>query len=128
VDKEGRTAKAGGFLIQLLPTADDTIIDKVERGIANVPAVTSMLRDGLTPMEICKRVLPEFGVQPLDGADTAYRCDCSRERVAAALISTGAEALEEMAQDEITEVRCHFCPSVYRFTSKQIRDLLKKAK
>ena len=128
VDKEGKTAKAGGFIIQLLPTADDTVIDKVENGIRSVPPVTAMLRDGMTPMDICKKVLPEFTVQRLDGGDASYRCDCSRERVARALISTGVEAMEEMAQDEVTEVRCHFCPSIYRFTSNQIRDLIKKAK
>lgn len=127
VDQQGKTAKAGGFIIQLLPTADDTVIDRVENGIRNVPPVTMMLREGLSPADICKKVLPEFEVQPLDGADTEYRCDCSRERVARALISTGKDALEEMAQDEITEVKCHFCPSVYKFTKKQILDLIKKA-
>ena len=128
VDKEGRTAKAGGFLIQLLPTADDTVIERVEKGIRSVLPVTTMLREGCTPLDICKKVLPEFNVQPLDAGETEYRCDCSRERVAKALLSTGIEALEEMAQDEITEVCCHFCPSVYKFTSKQIKDLIKKAK
>ena len=128
VDKEGKTAKAGGFLIQLLPTADDTVIDKVENGIRSVPSVTTMLREGLKPLDICSRVLPEFTVQPLDNGETNYRCDCSRERVARALISTGIDALKEMAQDETTEVKCHFCPSVYRFTSDQILDLIRKAK
>ena len=128
VDKEGKTAKAGGFIIQLLPTADDSVIDRVENGIRNVPPVTTMLREGMTLHEICEKVLPEFTLQHLDGSDTEYRCDCSRERVARALISTGLDALNEMAQDEVTEVKCHFCPSVYKFTSKQIRDLIKKAK
>ena len=127
VDQQGKTAKAGGFIIQLLPTADDTVIDRVESGIRSVPPVTTMLREGFTPADICKKVLPEFDVQPLDGADTEYRCDCSRERVARALISTGKDALQEMAQDEITEVQCHFCPSVYKFTREQILELLKKA-
>lgn len=128
VDKEGRTAKAGGFIIQLLPTSDDEIIEKVERGIASVKPVTTMLADGMSPLDICKAVLPAFEVNVLDEAHTAYKCDCSRYRVERALISTGVEALAEMAQDEVTEVKCHFCPSVYRFSPKDIRDLIKKAK
>ncbi|MCH5198676.1 MAG: Hsp33 family molecular chaperone HslO [Oscillospiraceae bacterium] len=127
VDKEEKVAKAGGFIIQLLPTADDSIIDKVEEGIKTVRPITEMLRDGMTPLEICKAVLPEFNVTELDRGETQYRCDCSRLRVEKALLSTGIEALEEMAQDEITEVKCHFCPSVYKFTSNDIKNLIKKA-
>ncbi len=128
LDTSGAAAKAGGFIIQLLPTADDTVIERVENGIKNVPPVTVMLRDGLTPEEICRRVLPDFTLEVLDKGEAAYRCDCSRARVERALISSGIEALQEMANDEVTEVRCHFCPSVYRFTSKQIQELIKRAK
>ena len=127
VNKEGKTAKAGGFIIQLLPTADDSVIDRVEEGIKSVRPVTEMLKDGMTPFDICKTVLPDFEIEELDSGETAYRCDCSRERVEKALISAGTDALREMAQDEVTEVRCHFCPSVYKFTSKNIIDLIKKA-
>ena len=128
LDTEGKVGKAGGFIIQLLPTADDTVIDRVEEGIRHLPPITTLLREGLTPLDICKRVLPDFNVEVLDEAEAEYRCDCSRERVERALISSGVDALREMSEDPITEVRCHFCPSVYRFTSKEILDLLKKAK
>ncbi len=128
VDTEGRVAKAGGFLIQLLPTSDDTVIAKVENGLKNVPPVTAMLREGLSPLEICKRALPEFHPEELDCGDIAYCCDCSRRRVERALISAGLDALSEMAQDAVTEVRCHFCPAVYRFTADEIRALIEEAK
>lgn len=127
VDKEGKVAKAGGFIIQLLPTADDSIIERVEEGIKGVRPITEMLRDGMSPLEICKAVLPDFNVEELDRGDTEYRCDCSRARVEKALLSTGIDALNEMAQDKITEVKCHFCPSVYKFTSGDIKNLIKKA-
>ena len=127
LDTQGSVAKAGGFIIQLLPTADDTVIDKVEEGIRSVPPITTLLRDGLSPLDICRRVLPSFQVEMLEESDTQYRCNCSRQRVERALISTGKDALEEMAQDETTEVKCHFCPSVYRFSAKEIKELIKKA-
>lgn len=117
-------AQAGGFLIQLLPTADDTIIDRVEKGLNGLPSVTSMLSDGMSTFDICRRVLPEFNVEILDETECCYKCNCSRERVEKALLSTGREALEEMALDPVTEVSCHFCPSVYRFTSDDIKSLL----
>ena len=125
VNPDLTVAVAGGFLIQLLPTADDTIIDKVERGLQGLPSVTTMLAEGLTPEEICKKVLPEFNVEVLDTAECEYKCNCSRERVEQALISVGREELIDMANDEVTEVKCHFCPEVYKFTSDDIKELAK---
>lgn len=127
VNPDLTVAAAGGFIIQLLPTADDTVIDRVEKGLKGLPAVTSMLADGLTPLQILQKALPEFQLEPLGEYDCAYRCNCSRERVERALISAGKDALTEMAQDETTEVKCNFCPAVYRFSSEEIKDLLKNA-
>lgn len=87
-------------MIQLLPTADDTIIERVEESIKDLPPVTKMLSDGMTPEEICKKALSKFNLQLLDETNTAYRCTCSRERVEKALIATGKSGLSEMAEDE----------------------------
>lgn len=118
---------AGGFIIQLLPTAFDDTIDAVERCIQDIPPVTKMLSDGMTPEEICKSVLKEFNLEVLDSSKPEYKCNCSKERVKKALISTGKEALEEMAQDENTEVTCHFCNKAYNFSSTEIKKLIKSA-
>ncbi len=119
---------AGGFLIQLLPTATDDTIDKVEHGLLDIPSVTKMLTDGLTPEEICRKVLPDFELDLLDTSDAAYRCNCSRARVENALISMGAAELEALCEDEETEVCCHFCDKKYTFTSSEIRQILRTAK
>ena len=118
---------AGGFLIQLLPTATEETISKVEEGLVGLPAVTTMLTDGLTPFEILKKALPKFELEILEEADTAYVCDCSRARVEKALISLGPDELEEMAQDETTEVGCQFCDKKYYFTSAELRKLSEKS-
>ena len=118
---------AGGFLIQLLPTAQDDTIEKVERSIEGLPSVTTLLTQGLTPEEICRRALRLFDLEVLDTASPAYRCRCSREKVEAALISTGKEELLEMAQQQTTEVQCQFCDKVYRFSSDEIRALVRHA-
>lgn len=115
---------AGGFLIQLLPTADDETITKVENGLKDIKSVTAMLSDGLTPEEICKKVLPEFNMELLDRSNVEYKCDCSLERVTNALIAAGKDGLREMAEDSETEVVCHFCNKKYIFTSDEILNLL----
>ncbi len=115
---------AGGFIIQLLPTALDDTIDQVEECIKGIPSVTQMLTEGLTPEEICRRVLRTFDLEILDTANPEYRCNCSRERVTKALLTMGREDLIDMAEnDPFTVVDCHFCEKKYRFTSAEIKKL-----
>lgn len=120
--------KSGGFLIQLLPTADEAVIGMVERCIAKVPPVTKLLEDGLTPEEICRAVLPAFTLETLDEARPDYRCNCSRERVLRALAATGRESLEELSQDPVTEVCCQFCDQKYQIESAELKALLREPK
>lgn len=119
--------KAGGFIIQLLPTADDTIIDKVEKGIEGIESVTQMLDSGLDPEAICRTVLPLFELDVLDTSAPEYRCDCSRERVTRALISMGKDELKNLTEDEKTEVCCQFCDKKYVFTPADIEKLIKES-
>ncbi|MBO7682962.1 MAG: Hsp33 family molecular chaperone HslO [Clostridia bacterium] len=118
---------AGGFLIQLLPTASEETIDRVEEGIKGLSAVTTMLTDGLTPFDILKKALPAFELEVLEEAEVGYVCDCSRERVERALLSLGPEELAEMAAEETTEVGCQFCDKTYRFAASDILKLSQKS-
>jgi len=115
---------SGGFIIQLLPTALDDTIDKIEADLQDIKPVTTMLAEGLTPEQICRTVLKSFNLEKLDEAQVEYRCTCSKQRVIKALIATGKDGLEEMAQDETTEVVCNFCNKKYRFSKEEILTLL----
>ena len=115
---------SGGFIIQLLPGAMEDTIEKVEKSIEDIPAVTKMMADGLSPEEMLRKVLKEFELDVLDEATVEYRCNCNKQRVMKALISAGRDALEEMAQDETTEVCCNFCEKKYHFSSAEILKLL----
>ena len=123
----GEVIVAGGFIIQLLPTATEKTITKVEEGLKGLPAVTTMLTEGLSPQDILKRALPQFELEVLEEAETGYVCDCSRERVERALISLGPEELLDMAREETTEVGCQFCDKKYRFTASDIHALSEKS-
>lgn len=123
----GAVLKAGGFLIQLLPTADEGIIDKVEAGLKGLQPVTAMLAEGMTPADICRAVLPAFSMEVLEEKTVAYRCSCTRERVETALISLGQAELAKMAEDETTEVSCTFCHKKYQFSPADIRSLMAQA-
>lgn len=124
VDRHNRSVStAGGFMIQLLPTALDDTIDKVEQCLKDTKPVTEMLSEGKTPEEICRIVLSAFELELLDEFEPEYRCDCSKERVTRALLTLNKDELANMADDEQTEVCCHFCEKKYYFTPDEIRAL-----
>ena len=116
--------KAGGFILQLLPFAPDDCIDTIEKNIASMPSVTTMLELGLTAEEIAMNALNGLEPNVLDDFEVAYKCDCSRERTERILFSLSKKDIESLAEDEITEVKCHFCDKVYRFTRDEILALV----
>ena len=119
--------RAGGFIIQLLPTADDSVIDLVEKCIEGIEPVTKMLDSKMTPEEICRHVLADFELEVIDEAQPEYRCNCSRDRVSKALISMGREELSDIMKDERTEVCCQFCDKKYVFTPADIAKLIEQS-
>ena len=118
---------AGGYIIQLLPAANENEIALIEKGMRDIPPVTTMLASGMTPKDIVKKALSEFEVEVLYEQDIEYRCNCSKERIEAALITLGKEELNNMADElDKVEVNCHFCDKVYNFFPKEVRILAKK--
>lgn len=126
VDRDYSIKKAGGFIVQLLPTAYDDTIDLVEECIKDIEPVTTLLQK-MNIEELCHHVLSKFELEVLDTASPVYRCTCSRERVERALVSTGLESLKELAEDENTEVCCQFCDKKYNFSSSDIKKLIRDA-
>ena len=119
---------AGGLIIQLLPTATEKTIEKVEGCIKDLAPITALIESGMSPEDICRHALRNFELDVLDESAVKYKCYCSKERVEQALLSVGREELEEMAKDEKTEVACHFCGKNYVFTPDDIERLLNQAK
>lgn len=118
---------AGGYLIQLLPFADESCIDILEANVNKLPPVTSMLDSGMSAEDIAKCVLNGLEPEVMDSFDVSYRCDCSKERVERALVSLGREELVKMAEEQdSTEVCCHFCDRKYVFSRDEIISLSKR--
>lgn len=126
MNKENTVRQAGGFIIQLMPFADDSVIDELERRINEISSVTSMLEEGLSPEGILKKILEPFGVEFTDTIPTAYKCNCSRKRVAKALISVGRKELQDMIdQGKDITLNCHFCNTDYTFSVEEVKSLIK---
>ena len=121
--------QAGGFIIQLMPFAEDEVIDRLEAKIKEITSITALLDEGLTPEQILEKVLGEFGLEINDKIPTRYNCNCSHERVAKVLLSVGKKELESMIADgKPIEVNCHFCNKNHVFQIEELKELLKKAR
>lgn len=119
---------AGGYLVQLLPFADESCIDVLEENLKKMPPVSQMYAEGLTPAEVCEKLLEGLEPEILDEFTTEYRCDCSKERVEKALISIGKQELAAMKEEEdVVEVGCHFCGKKYRFSKEDIQGLIDRS-
>ena len=116
---------AGGFLVQLLPFADEKCIDIIEQNVAKIRPVSAMFDEGITPEEIANMLLDGLEPNELDTSHPAYKCDCSRERTERVLISIGKDELKSIADEgKDTAVSCHFCGKEYVFTPDEIRKLM----
>ena len=122
VDKDLSILCAGGFMVQLLPGATDAEIDQLEKNIAAMPSVTTLLHEGKTPEDMMQLALAGFEPNVLDERDVHYQCDCSAERTKEMLFSLGRKELVRMRdEDPACEVVCHFCHSKYQY---DLNDLL----
>ena len=129
MNNDNTVREAGGFIIQLMPNATDEFIDTLENRIKEIKSVTQMLEQGMTPEDILRHILGDMELQILDTIPTEFYCNCSKERVSAAVISVGKQELQKMIDDaEPIEVNCHFCNSHYNFSVDELKSMLEKAK
>ena len=125
VDRDQSVRAAGGYIIQLLPGAGEDVIARVEGSVMAAGPVTGLLDRESSPEALLRTVLSDFEVEILETAPVEYRCYCSRDRVERALISMGAEELEDMlAQQGGCELGCQFCDTVYSFSAQDLRELI----
>ncbi len=118
---------SGGFLLQLLPGADNSTIEKIEKNIEELEPVTTMLAKGLSIKEICDLALDGFEVEVLDEMPIDYKCACSREKVERAFMTMSDEDIRASAEDlGFAQASCHFCNKVYRLTKDDLEDLIKR--
>lgn len=116
---------AGGFLVQLLPFADESCIAAIEKNVAEIKSVTDLFSQK-SPEEIALMLLDGLEPNILDSTEAVYKCDCSRERTERILAGLGSEELEKMAEEmDSIDVECHFCGKKYQFTPDEVRELKK---
>ena len=129
MNKNNTVRQAGGFIVQLMPFAEEDVISKLEQNVQKINSVTNLLEEGHTPESLLEKVLEGFDVQINEKMDTRFHCNCSKERVEKALISIGRKELNEMIQEgKPIEMNCHFCNTNYNFTVEELKEILRRCK
>ena len=129
MNKDNTVRQAGGFIVQLMPFAEESTIAKLEENVQKITSVTNLLEKGHTPESLLEKVLEGFDMEINEKVPTEFYCNCSRERVEKALISIGRKELNEMIQEgKSIEMNCHFCNKNYEFTVEELKEILRKCK
>ncbi len=129
MERDNTVRCAGGFIIQLMPFAEDEVIDKLEQNLQQISSVTTMLDEGNTPEQMLELVLAGLDVQITDTVPTSFVCNCDKARVEKALVSIGRQELQSMIADgEEIEVNCQFCNTHYKFSVEELKELYRKAR
>ncbi len=127
IDKDCSVRQAGGFMIQLMPNAEDAVIEKLEQNLSHISSVTDMLEHGYTPEKILEELLEGLGLEITDKIPACFQCNCSKERVQKALASISKSDMQSMADDrEPIEVKCQFCNTAYQFGPDELYELLEQ--
>ena len=129
MEKNNTVRCAGGFLIQLMPFAQEETVARLEHNLSNITSVTALLDMGLSPEQMLGRILEGFEVEITDRSDCSFVCNCSRQRVEKALISIGRRELDDMIKDnKPIEVKCDFCGKKYTFATEELKRLRERSR
>lgn len=122
---DGGIAAAGGFLVQILPPADDQIISTIELQIGRLGSITELLRQGTAPEEFIQVLCAEIPYHLTASTPLFYNCSCSREKMERAVFSLGNDEIRYLlASEEGVEVQCEFCRDSYRFAREDLEKVL----
>lgn len=127
VDTDEKIINAGGYIIQLMPGADDKIINYLENTVASIPSVTQLLSYGEMPEGILDIILGGKDLKIASKTPCNYVCNCSRERMERNIISLGRKELEEIMDEQHgIETQCHFCNRKYQFSDEDLKKMLEE--
>lgn len=128
VNGDDSIRSAGGFIVQLLPNTSEEVITKIEEALHKIPPISWMIDEGKTPEEMLQILLGEDNVHVLEKMPIQFQCNCSRERIANAIISLGEDEIRSMIEEVgHAEAGCHFCGEKYMFEKSDLETLISES-
>lgn len=125
MNRDNTVSQAGGFIIQLMPFTEESVIQALEQKLSGLTSVTNLLSQGYSPEDMLDYILGDFGVDVTERIPASFSCNCSKDRVKKAIISIGKKDLNEMIADaKPIEVKCHFCNTAYTFSVEELKEIV----
>lgn len=124
VNPNNTIGEAGGFMLQALPGASDSLITETINRINDLPALSSAFLDGLTPEKLAAMILGD-DCKILEKDEIAFKCDCSKEKYGNILATLKDSQLKAMInEDHGAELTCNFCGNKYQFSEEELKAIL----
>jgi len=124
MERNNTVRQAGGFIIQLMPFAEDKVIDRLEQNLKGLTSVTALLDAGNTPEQMLEVILDGLGCEITEIVPTVFYCGCNRQKLEKVLISLGKEEIQDMIKEgQEIEVNCQFCNTQYKFSVEELKAL-----
>jgi molecular chaperone Hsp33 len=120
-----RVSAAGGYIVQMMPSADEGLAALLEQNISRAPYATDMVRMGFSPIEMLKTVLGDVDVLVLEETEPRFYCQCSRERALLIISALGRDEIVDMLEkNNGAELICHFCNEAYQISADELVALI----
>ncbi len=124
--------RAAGLLIQRLPGAGGHALAGATNRWADAEALAATITSAelltLTPRDLMRRLFHEFDLRVFTARPAAFRCTCSRERVAGMLRALGRGEVDGIVEEQgAVTVNCEFCNLAYGFDAVDAAQLFTPA-
>lgn len=130
VNPDASVKSSGGFIVQLMPFAEEEVIAKLEENVNSMPNISDLL-DMSKDIESIVRdfVLKGFDYKVTDQLEPEFFCDCSKDKFFQGVKLLGAEEISEaLAQEGKLEANCHFCNKTYIYDEDDLSLMIKEIK
>ena len=125
MEKDNTVKCAGGFIVQLMPFAEERVISRLEENVGKITSVTKLLEEGYTPQRLLEELTEGLDLEITDTMPARFYCNCSKERVERAVASIGEKDIREMiGEGKDIEVKCHFCNTAYTYSVEELKSIL----
>lgn len=114
---------AAGLLLQVLPVDPAKAREDYQHVVALADTLTADELLSLPPEETLYRLFHQEIVELFPAQPVEFVCGCSREKSQAAIISLGAQILDEHIAEGGLTISCEYCRTNYQFSADELTAL-----